>query len=282
MKQFKDLDLSDAFLFAATAQDPEACRMILQFVLKREIPEVKVHTEHTILISSDYRMVRLDVYGEDEMKVQYNVEAQNQNPGNLAKRSRFHQAEIDVSSLKPGDDFSALKPSYVIFICTFDPFGQGLYRYTFEPRCLEVDLSLGDDTQRIFFNTRGSVEKGVSRELIQFLHYMENSTDQFVAESTSADIAALHEKVKQVKRNPDLEGKYMTGADWMEMCKAEGLAEGRAEGRIESILAILSVKFAVPEELKEEIMSQTDLEILDRWIVLAAQANSLEAFQNEK
>ena len=218
--------------------------------------------------------------------MKYNVEAQNQNPGNLAKRSRFHQAEIDVSSLKPGDDFSALKPSYVIFICTFDPFGQGLYRYTFEPRCLEVDLSLGDGTQRIFFNTRGTVDTGVSKELIQFLHYMENSTDQFVAESTSADIAALHEKVKRVKRNPDLEGKYMTGADLMTMCRAEGLAEGRAEGKTEGkaedVLTILSVKFKVPEELKEEIMSQTDLEILDRWIVLAAQATSLEAFQDAK
>ena len=95
-----------------------------------------------------------------------------------------------------------------------------------------------------------------------------------MAESSSADIAALHEKVKQVKRNPDLEGKYMTGADLMAM--------SRAEGKAESVLTILSVKFTVPKELKEEIMSQTDLEVLDRWVVLAAQADSLEAFQQAK
>ena len=29
-------------------------------------------------------------------------------------------------------------------------------------------------------------------------------------------------------------------------------------------------------------MSQTDLEVLDRWVVLAAQADSLEAFQQAK
>ncbi len=84
--------------------------------------------------------------------------------------------------------------------------------------------------------------------------------------------------MKQVKKNPDLEGKYMTGADLMAMSRANGLAEGKAE----SVLTILSVKFTVPKELKEEIMSQTDLEVLDRWVVLAAQADSLEAFQQAK
>ena len=84
--------------------------------------------------------------------------------------------------------------------------------------------------------------------------------------------------MKQVKRNPDLEGKYMTGADLMAMSRANGLAEGKAE----SVLTFLSVKFTVPKELKEEIMSQTDLEVLDRWVVLAAQADSLEAFQQAK
>ena len=47
----------------------------------------------------------------------------------------FHQAEMDVTSLLPGEDFSKLRTGYVIFICTFDPFGKGLYRYTFENRC---------------------------------------------------------------------------------------------------------------------------------------------------
>jgi len=85
MTKFQDLNLSNAFLFAATAQDPEACRVILQSVLEREISQVNVHAEHTVLFSSDYRMIRLDVYGEDELNVQYNIEMQNQKKGNLLK-----------------------------------------------------------------------------------------------------------------------------------------------------------------------------------------------------
>lgn len=34
---------------------------------------------------SDFRSVRLDVYASDELKVGYDIEAQNEDAGNLAK-----------------------------------------------------------------------------------------------------------------------------------------------------------------------------------------------------
>lgn len=50
-----------------------------------KVPKVSVHVEHSILISSDFRSVRLDVYASDELKVGYDIEAQNEDAGNLAK-----------------------------------------------------------------------------------------------------------------------------------------------------------------------------------------------------
>ena len=67
-KKFKDLNLKDAFLFGAALSDEETCRMILELVLGKKISHVKVHTEHTFLYSSDYRMVRLDVYASDDVQ----------------------------------------------------------------------------------------------------------------------------------------------------------------------------------------------------------------------
>ncbi|MBD5544662.1 MAG: Rpn family recombination-promoting nuclease/putative transposase, partial [Lachnospiraceae bacterium] len=133
-KTFQELNLSNAFLFSAALEDPETCQLVLEIILGTKLPKVKVHAERSILVSSDFRSIRLDIYASNEMQVSYNVEAQNDDRKNLAKRSRYHQAEMDVASLKPGDDFNDLKPGYVIFICTFDPFGKGLYRYTFEER----------------------------------------------------------------------------------------------------------------------------------------------------
>ena len=64
---FQKLNLSNSFLFAAAMEDAEICRMVLEIILGFKIPKVSVHTEHSILISSDFRSVRLDVYVSDEM-----------------------------------------------------------------------------------------------------------------------------------------------------------------------------------------------------------------------
>ena len=103
-KKFEELDLCDPFLFAAALEDEAICRLILETILGR--PITRVHAEHTILYSSDFRSVRLDIYASDEVQVEYNIEMQNEDEHNLAKRSRYYQGEMDITSLKPGEDFS--------------------------------------------------------------------------------------------------------------------------------------------------------------------------------
>lgn len=281
-KTLQELDLSNSFLFAAALEDPEICQLVLEIILGSKVPKVKVHAEHSILISSEFRSVRLDIYASDELQVNYNVEAQNENEGNLAKRSRYHQAEMDVSSLKPGDDFNDLKPGYVIFICTFDPFGEGLYRYTFEERCLERNIKLGDETRKIFLNTKGKNEKEVPKELIHFLKYVENSTDDYVSGIKDDSIERLHEKVTALKRWRGLEAKYMTFEELLKRReskgKAEGITEGKIEGIAETVLTLLEVYGTVPEDVRERILSERHLEVLKDWTKLAAQVDSVEEF----
>lgn len=273
-KTLQELDLSNSFLFAAALEDPEICQLVLEIILGRKVPKVKVHAEHSILISSEFRSVRLDIYASDELQVNYNVEAQNENEGNLAKRSRYHQAEMDVSSLKPGDDFNDLKPGYVIFICTFDPFGEGLYRYTFEERCLERNIKLGDETRKIFLNTKGKNEKEVPKELIHFLKYVENSTDDYVSGIKDDSIERLHEKVTALKRWRGLEAKYMTFEELLKRRESKG----RIEGVAETVLTLLEVYGTVPEDVRERILSERHLEVLKDWTKLAAQVDSVEEF----
>lgn len=265
-------------LFAAALEDPEICQLVLEIILGSKVPKVKVHAEHSILISSEFRSVRLDIYASDELQVNYNVEAQNENEGNLAKRSRYHQAEMDVSSLKPGDDFNDLKPGYVIFICTFDPFGEGLYRYTFEERCLERNIKLGDETRKIFLNTKGKNEKEVPKELIHFLKYVENSTDDYVSGIKDDSIERLHEKVTALKRWRGLEAKYMTFEELLKRRESKGKAEGITEGIAETVLTFLEVYGTVPEDVRERILSERHIEVLKNWTKLAAQVDSVEEF----
>lgn len=66
----------------------------------------------------------------------------------------------------------------------------------------------------------------------------------------------------------------------------EGLERGRTLGSIEAranaIVTFLENRFApLPKRIREAILSQTDTTFLERWIVAAARAPSLEAFEHE-
>lgn len=233
--KFKDLNLKNAFLFAAALSDPETCQIILEMILGREIPSVRVHTEHTLMYSSELRSLRLDVYAKDEMEVGYNLEMQNNRKEELPKRSRFHQAQMDVAALKPGDCFMDLKPSYVIFICTFDPFGRGRYCYTYEQRCVEDGFPLEDETCRIFLNTRGTNDAEVPQLLVDFLHYVEKSDDACASQAVSPQIEKLHTKIQLLKRSREWEAKYMTVDDYIRD-QAEEVAQEMAQEMVQEMV----------------------------------------------
>ena len=65
--------------------------------------------------------------------------------------------------------------------------------------------------------------------------------------------------------------------------RAEGRAEGRTEGEIdgkrEAILVFLEELGALSEELRGRIQNETDLEVLTKWVRLAAKAESMEQFE---
>ena len=183
-----------------------------------------------MLYYSDFRSVRLDVYASDEMQVAYNLEVQNTDDSNLAKRSRYHQAEMDLTFLKPGEDFRELKPCYVIFICTYDPFKRGKYRYTFENRCQEVDFPLGDETTKIFLSTKGTNKDEVPEVLVNFLHYVENSTDEYVSTIEDHAIEKIHENVVQLKKSRFWEDRYMKFEEILREAEENSLTRGMARG----------------------------------------------------
>ena len=68
-QSFKDLNLSNAFLFALALNDPELCQIILELIIGKPLGPVKVETEKSILFSSDFRSIRLDVYAADQSHV---------------------------------------------------------------------------------------------------------------------------------------------------------------------------------------------------------------------
>ncbi len=236
--RFQDLNLSNAFLFAAAMEDEETCKLFVETILGEQLGDITVKSERMIMLNSDFRCVRLDVFASDE-KRDINVEMQNENEYNLPKRSRYHQAQMDLSSLKPGEDFNALRPIVIIFVCTFDPFKKGLYRYTYESICKETGEPLGDEVRKIFISTKGENKEQVPENLINLLNYVVNSTDNYVSSISDDNVEKLHSRVKALKKNRQLEEKYMTIEEMIKIECSKSRKEGREEGA-NNILRLIS------------------------------------------
>ena len=56
------------------------------------------------------------------------------------------------------------------------------------------------------------------------------------------------------------------------------LNQGRAEGRVQDVLELLSELGDVPEELKRTISKERDMDVLSRWIKLAAKSQTIDVF----
>ncbi|MCB6994697.1 Rpn family recombination-promoting nuclease/putative transposase, partial [bacterium 210820-DFI.6.37] len=188
LKELKDLNLLDRFLFAESAENPEFMELLLQIILEKplrlkEPPQAEKEARKTTWS----KQIRLDVWAMDQEDTVYDTEVQKKNTKNLPRRSRLYHGVIDSKLLPPGTvDYNSLPDSYVIMIMPFDFGGKGLYRYTFKMMCEEVPgLILDDGATRIFLNTRGTERGDASKELVELLRYFENSTQAQAERSES-------------------------------------------------------------------------------------------------
>lgn len=261
--KLEELNLVDKFLFDEVMDDRDCYQALISIILENEIELLsKPQTEKELRISPQLRQVRLDVVSIDQDKNLYQTEMQKENTGNLIKRSRYYQSQLDVSLLEPGSiDFNLLNNSCFILIAPFDIFGRGLYRYTFEGTCRECpDLRLGDGAIRIFINTKGTNKKDFSQEFLDFMQYVTETSDEMAFHTKSNKIKQIHERVKKIKLSEKMGGKYMQR--WEEMAYAEqrGRITGKAEGEQSKLIKLVCKKLT-KNEAAEEIARELEEEI---------------------
>ena len=231
-KTFDELTLMDNYMFAQVMRNKKHLKPLLENILVMKIADIKfVEPQRTEKEGAESRGVRLDLYVEGEDGTVYNVEVQTTNKKNLPKRMRYYQSVIDVSILKQGVDYKNLKPSYVIFICSYDEFGRDRYIYTFENICLEEpELVFGDQSYKVVVNTKGSRGE-ISDELKEAIKYLDDGT------VTGAYSKELDDAVRAVKSSEERRVEYMLMWVRDNEKRAEGREEGLAEGREETMVS---------------------------------------------
>ena len=228
IKPYEELELKDDFMFGLIMHDSKYVKPFLEMILKIKIRKVVYpQSQKSIDLSANAKAIRLDVYVEDDQNTVFNLEMQTSDNRNLPKRMRYYQGVIDLNILQKGQDYTKLKKSYVIFICTFDPFGEGRHIYTFCNTCQEnTALTLDDDAVKIILSTKGTMDD-VSPEMKRILDYIDGkgASDKFTEE--------LEEAVRSARQNERWRLDYMTLEYEYRQRYLEGKEEGREEGRAE-------------------------------------------------
>ena len=171
------------------------------------------------------------------------------NSDNLAKRTRCYQELIDGDKLKPGQHYSALGESIIIFICPFR-FKYNRLFYSFRERCdQELDFILESGVTKIFLSTKGTIDD-VTSDIKAFLEYVDKGiiSGDFVKE--------LDDAVQLVKSNRKAMKEFMT----YEMALLEERMEGEQLGRAKEreTVAIKLIRRGRP---LQEIHEDTDLSL---------------------
>lgn len=164
--------------------------------------------------------------------------------------------------LKAGEDYAKLKPQIIIFVCAFDKYKCGQYQYTFSNRCHEVDgLEMGDETKKIFLNTRGTKGK-VSNGLKAFLRYVENSTPENAKVIGDPFVDEIAAKVAEIKSDDEKRGEFMTFEEIIERENEKVRKEVEAEKNREFALKMKCEELPMETIVRLTGLSEEEIEKL--------------------
>lgn len=88
----------------------------------------------------------------------------------------------------------------------------------------------------------------------------------------------IERSVEKARLNPEWRAEYMKSFTYLMDAKYEGIQEGLQEGKAESIIELLEEFEPVPQELREAIMREKNMDTLSIWHRLSAKVESLNEF----
>ena len=119
-----------------------------------------------------------------------------------------------------------------------------------------MDFHLKDEAQKIIFNTKG-IAKDLSEELLEFLTYVENSTDDVAKNAKGNLVRNIHKMVQEVKNDDSMEVEFMTLLER----DREKIEEGREEGILltKKVFKLSAEGYTISEIAKECNISENNV-----------------------
>ena len=257
------------------SSNEDIAKHILKLAANNEVSDESIeqmHVRHQEVVDPllDAKSSRFDVYLFTD-KSDADMEMQTVKSRVSPKRARYYVSAHDVDVLEPGEPYEKLPKIIIVFICTFDPFNQGYRKYIIKERVFTDEQCRNDITNackydnecvKIFLNSKQTKHNNVSKELKQFLDYVntQKTTDVFTER--------IEEKMKFVNKRDrrilmsfqeDLNDAKKAGIE-------EGFLEGKASGLKDEKIAI--AKTMIIKNFDNELISDITKLSLDEIIEL--------------
>ena len=281
-QKWEKATLSNNFIFYKVMRDhPQACKQLLEMLLKIKIQKMEMHNEEVIEIENGAKGIRLDVYVKDTGRM-FDIELQVANTEDLPERARYYSSLMALDSLKSGEIYSELCDSHVVFICMSDIFHNDLPVCTFENVCLEDGKTkLNDRDYKHFFIAPTCAKMIEDEEVKSFFEFLisNRAKNKYTNDlKTYVTDAKLNMNYKRQfmewerQRAYDFRYGYTNGIaegrkaglaegkkqgleegkqQGLEEGKQQGLTEGKTQKAVEAAKNLLKLKLLTPEQIAQ-------------------------------
>ena len=211
------------------------------------------------VLQKDYKNLQgrsavLDCVARASSGKYYNVEIQQETEGASPKRARYHSGLLDMNTLNPGEDFTELPETCVIFITGKDTLGSGLPICHVERRIKETGENFKDESHIIYVNAG----KQEDTELGRLIHDLNcKNADEMYSRVLADRVRELKETEEGVEAMcREMEKIYQEGRE-------EGIVTGEMKKARETAISLAEMGITVEKIAQAVRMSVT---IVQDWI----------------
>ena len=258
----KDLTIFHDIFMRNVFKQKECTEYVLQIIMGKR--DLKVIDQ---VIQMDFKNLQgrsaiMDCVALDNKGKKYDIEIQQAGENADPKRARYYSGLLDMNTIDPGEDFTSLPESYVIFITRDDTLGYDKPIYHIDRIIREVEEDFKDESHIIYVNSsrRDNTELG---RLMRDLHCKDSKDIQ--SSVLAQRVFELKETQKGVETMcREMDQIYAAGAEFGE---TKGLAKGVTVGELKKAKEI-ALKMYIQKKPVEEIASllEVPVDTVREWV----------------
>ena len=254
-----EYSLLDDKVFKIFMEDKEIAKIVIEILLDKKIKDLEyVNTEKEVTGLGMERTIRYDVLCKDAEEKYYDVELQVVKQDDLMERFRIYQSLLDKYTIRKREkEYIKVRETFIIFICNFDLFEDGLAEYNIVNYCIENKKICNDKTNKKIINLKGEKIKNPKvKELIKLFKEKEYNNNDKEIDKLGKRLIEIINSNEFYRRYEVMQTKEMMLID--EGIKI-GIEKGMKQGMIIKQIEMLKRFNTEKQDIIEEVSKEYDI-----------------------